>query len=170
MNKNDYSNAFVDISNRKRLYFFTELSKILEMYESTNKEVNDLIYWLYALCNSSRDKEPKRTNIIYNVDLKPDKKYDDNTFIRNIWEQDLVIYSITSSICDYSPWENKDVLLDIVKNIYFKLDNIIFPKYRQGLDYANTRYYVEIEYINEKKQKEREEKYNLNFKEENWRA
>ena len=73
MRKYDYSNAKVDKKNRKRYYFFDEFSKILTMYESSDKEVNELIEWLYTLSNSLSEIEPYRTGIKYDYNLEPDE-------------------------------------------------------------------------------------------------
>lgn len=170
MEKFDLSKTFVDRSNHKRLYFFSELSKILVMYDSTNEEVNDLIYYLYCLCNSPKDIEPRRSNIEYSYDLKPDKKFDENTFIRNVWNHDMIIYSIVSSVHENGTWCIKDSLSEIIKEIYFLLEKIIYPNYRPGLDYNDTGYYVEVEYISKDQQKELEEEHDIKFNEENWRA
>ena len=59
MSKFDYSNGFVDKKDRKRLYFFEEITDILVMYDSTNLDVNELIYWLYSLSRSVSYREYK---------------------------------------------------------------------------------------------------------------
>ena len=120
----DLSKTSIDRSNHKRLYFFSELSKILVMYDSTNEEVNNLIYYLYCICNSPKDIEPKRKNIKYNYNLKPDKKFDENTFIRNVWNHDMIIYSIVSSICENETWCVEDSLSETIKKIYTTEPNI----------------------------------------------
>ena len=63
MKEQEYSNEYVDITNRKRLYFYAELSKMLVMFDSSDEEVNELIYKLYTLSNSLSDIEPRRKNI-----------------------------------------------------------------------------------------------------------
>ena len=170
MEKFDYSNGIVDKSDRKRLYFFEEISDMLTMYDSTNEEVNELIQWLYTLSRSISYREPKNYTNCDDYQLKPDQQTDENTFVRNVWNNDLIIYSIVSTIHDNNSWEAKDVLSDIVEKIYFKLDKIIHPDYRPGLDYEDTRYYVEVEYINKEKQDKMKSEHNMDFNEENWRA
>lgn len=170
MGKYDYSNAIIDKKDRKRFYFFSEFSKILSMYESTSEEVNELIEWLYTLSNSLSEIEPHSIDTHYDYELKPDEQVDENTFRRNVWVQDLRLYSLVAAVHETSSWGTKDVLSDIVFEIYQKLDKIIHPNPRQGLDYEEVRYYSEVEYINEEEQKVRETKYNLDFNEENWRA
>ena len=49
MKDQECSNEYVDTTNRKRLYFYAELSKMLVMFDSSDEEVNDLIYKLYKM-------------------------------------------------------------------------------------------------------------------------
>lgn len=170
MSKYDYSNGIVKKSDRKRLYFFEEITNMLIMYDSTSEDVNELIYWLYSLCRSVSYREYNIHNHNSKYELQTDKQLDENTFIRNIWDGDMIIYSIMSSICDNNSWIINDSLTEISRKIYFILDKIIHPDYRPGLDYENTRYYVEVEYINREKQKELNEKYNISFREQDWKA
>ena len=170
MSKFDYSDGIVNKTDRKRLYFFEEISDMLTMYDSSDNEVNELIYWLYSLSQGSSHLEPKNYEVNFDYELKPDKQTDENTFVRNVWNNDLIIYAIVSTIHDNNSWGEKDVLSDIVEKIYFKLDKIIHPDYRPGLDYEDTRYYVEVEYISKEKQEEIKKEHNMDFKEENWRA
>lgn len=166
----DYSNGEVNRSDRKRLYFFEEISDMLTMYDSTSNEVNELIYWLYSLSRDRAYREPKNYRTNDNYELKPDRQTDENTFVRNVWNNDLIIYNIVSTIHDNNSWGTKDVLSEIIEKIYFILDKVIHPDYRPGLDYEDTRYYVEVEYISKEKQEEYKKEHNMDFKEENWRA
>ena len=170
MSKFDYSDGIVNKTDRKRLYFFEEISDMLTMYDSSDNEVNELIYWLYSLSRNISYREPKDYETDFDYELRPDKQTDENTFVRNVWNNDLIIYAIVSTIHDNNSWGEKDVLSDIVEKIYFKLDKIIHPNYRPGLDYEDTRYYVEVEYISKEKQEEIKKEHNMDFKEENWRA
>ena len=170
MGKYDYSNATVDKSNRKRYYFYSELSKILTMYESTSDDVNELIKWLYALSNSISEIEPYHIDINYDHELKQDEQVDENTFRRNVWMQDLRLFSLVAAAHETGSWGTKDALSEITFEIYIKLNEIIHPNPRKGLDYEEVRYYTEVEYINKDKQKKRESKYNLDYKEDDWRA
>lgn len=170
MAKYDYSNGKIDKSDRKRLYFFDELSDMLTMYDSSSEEVNELIYWLYYLSRGLSYKEPKSYETKSDYELQPDKQFDENTFIRNVWNNDMIIYSIVATVNDNNSWETKDDLTDIIRKIYFILDKIIHPNPRPGLDYEDTRYYVEVEYINKEEQERLKKEHNLDFKEEDWRA
>lgn len=166
----DYSNAKIAKNYRKRYYFLSEFSKILTMYESTSEEVNELIEWLYTLSNSLSEIEQYTTNINYNHNLKEDEQVDENTFRRNVWMQDLRLYSLVAAVHETASWGIKDTLSEIISELYHKLDDIIHPDPRHGLDYEEVRYYTEIEYINKEKQEKTKSEHNLDFKEENWRA
>ena len=80
-----------------------------------------------------------------------------------------MIYALVQTVCDNKSWQVKDDLNVIVKHIYDILEKVIHPNYRPGLDYEDTRYYVEVEYINKEKTEELE-KQGMDFKRENWRA
>lgn len=170
MKEQECSNEYVDTTNRKRLYFYAELSKMLVMFDSSDDEVNDLIYKLYTLSNSLSDIEPRRKNIEYEHDTKEDKQVDENTFIRENDTHDLRIYIIIATIQEESTWAIRDALYEITDKIYHKLDKIIHPDYRPGLDYERVRYYTEVEYISKEEQKRIKAEHNLDFKEEDWRA
>ena len=170
MGKFDYSKGIVNTSDRKRLYFFEEMSEMLTLYDSSDNEVNELIYWLYSLSQRVSYLEPKNYETNFDYELKPDRQTDENTFVRNVWNNDLILYAIVSTIHDNNSWGEKDVLSDIIEKIYFKLDKIIHPDYRPGLDYEETRYYVEVEYISKEKQEKLKAEHNMDFEEKNWRA
>ena len=170
MSKYDYSNGKIDKSNRKRYYFFSELSKILTMYESTSEDVSELIKWLYTLTQSLDEIEPYKTEVDYDHKLKPDEKVDENTFRRNVWVQDLRLYSLIAAVHETGSWETKDVLSEITFEIYKKLNDIIHPNPRPGLDYEEVRYYSEVEYISKEEQIRMKKEHNIDFDEENWRA
>ena len=170
MGKFDYSKGIVNTSDRKRLYFFEEISEMLTLYDSSDNEVNELIYWLYSLSRNTSHLEPKNYETSFDYELKPDKQTDENTFIRENDTHDLRIYTIIATIQEESTWAIRDALYDITDKIYHKLDKIIHPDYRPGLDYERVRYYTEVEYISKEEQKRIKAEHNLDFKEEDWRA
>ena len=60
MPKYDYTNSTIDRSDKKRLHFYEELITILEITESVNDEVNELIGWMgVVLGYYTRIPEPK---------------------------------------------------------------------------------------------------------------
>ena len=156
MPKYDYTNSTIDRSDKKRLHFYEELFTILEITESVNEEVNELIGWMgvvlgyYTRIPDSKEKDSTDY-------LKPDKKINDYTYIRNVSNQDMRLYSIISSIKECSAYNNNDSLSDITEKLYYLLDKVVHPYHRKNLDIENIRFYVEVEYIDAKTQKEIEE-------------
>ena len=162
MPKYDYSNSTVDKSDKKRLHFSEELFTILEITESVNEEVNELIGWMgivlgyYTRLPIKEDREP----IDY---LKPDKKINDYTYIRNVSNQDIRLYSIISSIKECSAYNVDDSLADITEKLYYLLDKVVHPYHRKNLDLEDVRFYVELEYINKEQQEEILKKHNIKY-------
>lgn len=162
MPKYDYTNSTIDRSDKKRLHFYEELFTILEITESVNDEVNELIGWMgVVLGYYTRIPEPKEYES--SDYLKPDKKLNDYTYIRNVSNQDMRLYSIISSIKECSAYNNNDSLSDITEKLYYLLDKVIHPYRRKNLDLEDVRFYVELEYINKEKQQEILKKHNIKY-------
>ena len=162
MPKYDYTNSTIDRSDKKRLHFYEELFTILEITESVNEEVNELIGWMgvvlgyYTRIPDSKEKD----SVDY---LKPDKKINDYTYIRNVSNQDIRLYSIISSIKECSAYNNNDSLSEITEKLYYLLDKVVHPYHKKDLDLEEVRYYVEIQDITKEEQKELEEKHHIVF-------
>ena len=162
MPKYDYTNSTIDRSDKKRLHFYEELFTILEITESVNEEVNELIGWMgvvlgyYTRIPDSKEKDSTDY-------LKPDKKINDYTYIRNVSNQDIRLYSIISSIKECSAYNNNDSLSDITEKLYYLLDKVVHPYHRKNLDLEDVRFYVELEYINKEKQQEILKKHNIKY-------
>ena len=122
MPKYDYTNSTIDRSDKKRLHFYEELFTILEITESVNEEVNELIGWMgvvlgyYTRIPESKEKD----SVDY---LKPDKKINDYTYIRNVSNQDIRLYSIISSIKECSAYNNNDSLSEITEKLLCSVPN-----------------------------------------------
>ena len=97
MPKYDYTNSTIDRSDKKRLHFYEELYTILELHESVNEEVNELIGWLGVVLGYYTRLPKSISEKTLDNYLKPDKKIDDYTYIRNVSIQDIRLYSIISS-------------------------------------------------------------------------
>lgn len=154
MPKYDYSNATVDMSDKKRLHFYQELYTILELHESVNDEVNELIGWIGVVLGHYTRLPRKRDIGDINDYLKPDQKTDENTYIRNVSIQDIRLYSFISSIIECSAYHSNDSLSDITEKLYHLLDKVVHPYHRKNLDIEDVRFYVEIEYISKEEQLE----------------
>ena len=161
MPKYDYTNSTIDRSDKKRLHFYEELFTILEITESVNEEVNELIGWMgVVLGYYTRIPEPEIESSSY---LKPDKKINEYTYIRNVSNQDIRLYSIISSIKECSAYNVDDSLADITEKLYYLLDKVVHPYHRKNLDLEDVRFYVELEYINKEQQEEILKKHNIKY-------
>lgn len=157
MCKYDYRNSFIDYEHEKRIYFYQYISTLLGNLISTSCEVNELIGWLSVLSNGYTDRYPDFYNFENNEELRKDEKIGEYTYIRQVSQSDMRIYSIISSIHEDFGWKKIDVLSEITDKIYYLVDEIIHPYHRKNLDIENIRFYVEVEYIDDKTQKEIEE-------------
>lgn len=145
----DYSKGKIDKSNKKRIIFINRMSYLMQEFDSTSKEVNELIDWLFCLsegvtyCDSTFEISRRDYN------LKPIKYVDKNKVIKHVWNNDMHLYSYAMLLHEYNYWSNEDVLTDIIKELYFKLDKIIHPSDDSDRDYKDINYYVEVEYVDE---------------------
>lgn len=163
MPKYDYTNATIDKSNKKRLHFYEELLMILEMYESVDEEVNELIGWIGVVIGKyTRLPETIDTKQLSNQ-LEDDRKIDDYTYIRNVSISDFRLYSFIASIVECYGYQSSDSLTEITKKMYCLLDKVVHPYHKKNLDLEDVRYYVELEYITKEQQKELEKNYNIIF-------
>lgn len=145
----DYSKGKVDRKNKKRIIFINRMAYLMQEFTSTSNEVNELIDWLFCLSEGVQ-----YNNSILNVSqtdykLKPIKYIDNNILIKHIWNNDMHLYSYAMLLHEYNYWSNKDVLTDIIKELYFRLDKIIYPSDGSNRDLEDIKYYVEVEYVNE---------------------
>jgi len=163
MPKYDYTNATIDKTDKKRLHFYEELLTILELYESVNDDVNELIGWLGIVLG----KYTRLPKSIYskqlNNQLEDDKKIDEYTYRRNVSISDIRLYSFVASIIECSGYQASDSLSEITEKMYKILDKVVHPYHKKDLDLEEVRYYVEVEYITKEEQKELEEKHNIIF-------
>lgn len=145
----DYSKGKVDKTNKKRIIFINRMSYLMQEFDSTSKEVNELIDWLFCLSEGVTYHDPtfERSKINYN--LKPIEYVDENRMIKHVWNNDMHLYSYAMLLHEYNYWSNEDVLTDIIKEMYFRLDKIIHPSDGSDRDYEDIKFYVEVEYVNE---------------------
>ena len=163
MPKYDYTNATVDKTDKKRLYFYEELLTILELYESVNDDVNELIGWLGIVLGKYTRLPKSIYNKQLNNQLEDDKKIDEYTYKRNVSISDIRLYSFVASIIECSGYQASDSLSEITEKMYKILDKVVHPYHKKDLDLEEVRYYVEVEYITKEEQKELEEKHNIIF-------
>jgi hypothetical protein len=145
------------------LYFYEELLTILELYESVNDDVNELI-GLLGIVLGKYTRLPKSIyNKQLNNQLEDDKKIDEYTYKRNVSISDIRLYSFVASIIECSGYQASDSLSEITEKMYKILDKVVHPYHKKDLDLEEVRYYVEVEYITKEEQKELEEKHNIIF-------
>ena len=143
----DYTNAKVDFSNKERIDFIYCLTEMMSLYDSTSDEVNELLNWLYA---KVRNNPYDDFCDIKDYDLSKDKILDMNTVRREVSHADIKLWSIISTIHENNSWSDiEDCLQEIINKLYFKLDKVVHPYLSTKRDLINSRYYVELEYMNE---------------------
>lgn len=145
----DYSKGKVDKTNKKRIIFINRMSYLMQEFDSTSKEVNELIDWLFCLSEGVPYHTPLFEISKRDYNLKPIEYVDNNRMIKHVWDNDIHLYSYAMLLHEYNYWSNEDVLTDIIKEMYFRLDKIIHPSDGSNRDYEDIKYYVEVEYVNE---------------------
>ena len=163
MPKYNYTNATIDKTGKNRLCFYEELLTILELYESVDDDVNELIGWLGIVLGKYTRLPKSIYNKQLNNQLEDDKKIDEYTYRRNVSISDIRLYSFVASIIECSGYQASDSLSEITEKMYKILDKVVHPYHKKDLDLEEVRYYVEVEYITKEEQKELEEKYNIIF-------
>ena len=145
------------------MHFYEELLTILELYESVDDDVNELIGWLGIVLGKYTRLPKSIYNKQLNNQLEDDKKIDEYTYRRNVSISDIRLYSFVASIIECSGYQASDSLSEITEKMYKILDKVVHPYHKKDLDLEEVRYYVEVEYITKEEQKELEEKYNIIF-------
>ena len=143
----DYTNSKVDYSNLERINFYRNLSDMIIFYNSTSDEVNELINWFYAKAKNCSYHDHSD---IRNYNLSKDKIINKNTIRREVSNDDIRLWGIFTTLQETNSWKDyDDCLFEIVDKIYFKLDTVIHPYLETERDMIDSRYYVELEYIDE---------------------
>ena len=146
----DYSKGKVDKSNKDRIIFISRMAYLMQELDSTSEEVNELINWLYC---KSEGLNYHESDLEYTMDykLEPIKWLDNKRAIKEVWENDVHLYSYALMLHDFDYWTNKDVLTDIISEMYFRLDKIVHPyeEDQHDRDLEDIRYFVEFDYIDE---------------------
>ena len=136
---------------------------ILELYESVDDYVNELIGWLGIVLGKYTRLPKSIYNKQLNNQLEDDKKIDEYTYRRNVSISDIRLYSFVASIIECSGYQASDSLSEITEKMYKILDKVVHPYHKKNLDLEEVRYYIEVEYITKEEQKELEEKHNIIF-------
>ena len=127
-----------------RMSFYKNILYGLETYNSSSDEINSLLTKFY-------DKVFELN--IKNKRFKKDKNQEtflavkeDNMIIRQIDENDLIIYMIFKLLHESIDFNIKDDLSNLIFEIYYKLDRIIFPYLKNKSCDAVFNYYAQIIY------------------------
>lgn len=145
----DYSKGKVDKKNKKRIVFINRMAYLMQSFPSTSKEVNELIDWLYYLSEGIDFHDSYVDFSRDDYDLELVKQLDKNRIIKEVWISDMHLYSYAMLLHEHNYWSNKDVLTDIIKELYFRLDEIIHPSDGSHRDFEDIKYYVEVDYVDE---------------------
>lgn len=141
----DYSKGKIDKKNKKRIIFINRLAYLMQDFESTSDEVNELVDWLFYRSEGIVYAK-KRNKFHSNYKLQSVKKIDNSTIIKEVWDNDFHLYSYIILLYEHNYWINKDVLSDIIMELYFRLDKIVHPYDGSNRDLENIKYYVELDY------------------------
>ena len=146
----DYSRGKVDKKNKDRIVFINRMAMLMQEFESSSPEINELVTWLF--CKSEgvpyRDFDME---CVCDIKLEPLKWLDEKRVIKEVWENDVHLYSYTLMLHDLNYWTNNDVLNDIITEMYFRLDYLIHPyeEEQRDRDLEDIRYFIEFDYVDE---------------------
>ena len=148
-NKYDFSKGKVDTSIKERIIFIERLALVMQNYQSTNKNINELVNWLYAKASGSEYWSREVKSAADNFKEKPLIKIGDTRVTKEVFSNDLYLYIYSVALYEHNYWSSKDVLSDIIKELFFLLSKMVFPKDEKRRDLVADRYYIEIEYVDE---------------------
>lgn len=146
----DYSRGKVDKKNKDRIVFINRMAMLMQEFESSSPEINELVNWLF--CKSEgvpyRDSDME---CVCNIKLEPLKWLDEKRVIKEVWENDVHLYSYALMLHDLNYWTNNDILNDIITEMYFRLDYLIHPyeEEQRDRDLEDIRYFIEFDYVDE---------------------
>lgn len=146
--KYDFSKGKVDNSIKERIIFIERLALIMQNYCSTNKDIDELVNWLYAKASDSKYWGCDVKSAADNFEGKSLIKIDDNRIVKEVFYNDLILYVYSVALYEHNTWSSKDVLSDIIKELFFLLSKMVFPKDEEKRDIVADRYYIELEFLN----------------------
>lgn len=144
----DYSKGKVDKKSKDRIIFINRMALLMQEFESTSPEINELVNWLF--CKSEgvpyHDSDIEETR---DFNLAPIKWLDDKRAIKQVWENDMHLYSYALMLHDLNYWINNDILTEIIKELYFRLDYLIHPyqEDQHDRDLEDIKYFIEFDYV-----------------------
>lgn len=148
-NRYDFSMGIVDTTIKERIIFIERLALIMQNYYSTNKDVNELVNWLYARASNSKYWSRQVKSAADHFNGKSLIKEGNNILIREVFYNDLCLYIYSSALYEHNYWSSEDVLSEIIKELFFLLSKIIYPNDDNLRDLVSDKYYIKLEFINE---------------------
>jgi len=137
----------IDYSNEARINFIERMSSIMINFVSTSDEVNQLIDLLYSKLTRIRVDY----NIVHDKKNKNNYKVDKDNKVRiEVNDNDIFLYGYALILHEYNSWRCDDVLDKIIKDIYYKLYNLVYPRISKNDD-EMYRFYIEYECDKEQK-------------------
>ena len=137
----------VNFNDKERINYLATVTQILINYNSTDKEINTWLNYLYLLSNSEIYREKGLLNKSAESFNNTNKKIGKRIIRKEIYIGDLYIYTHIAGIYEYYPFKYNDILDELIGKIYFKLDKIVHPYYeKKDIDLNDIRYYSELEY------------------------
>ena len=137
----------IDYSNEARINFIERMSSIMINFVSTSDEVNQLINLLY----SKLTRIKVNYNIFHDKENKKEYKVDKDNKVRiEVNDNDIFLYGYAIMLHEYNSWRCDDVLDQIIKDIYYKLYDLVYPKISKN-DNEMYRFYIEYECDKEQK-------------------
>lgn len=127
-----------------RICFYKNILYGLENYNSSSDEVNSLLTLFYDKVfklNSKVERFKKDKNQEPFLAVKRD-----DMVIRQIDENDLIIYMVFKLLYENIDFNIQDDLSELIYNIYCKLDKVVFPYQKNKNSDAIFNYYAQIIY------------------------
>lgn len=130
----------IDYSNKTRIIFIERMSSLMINFVSTSDEVNSLIDLLY----SKLTKNIVNDEIIHKDKNNNKIEMDKDRIKIEVNDIDLFLYGYTILLYEYNSWTCNDVLDEIIKDLYYKLYDLVYPKFSDD-DKEKYKFYIEYE-------------------------
>ncbi|MBR1385482.1 MAG: hypothetical protein IJ568_01485 [Bacilli bacterium] len=137
----------IDYSSEARINFIERMSSIMINFVSISDEVNQLINLLY----SKLTRIKANYNIFHDKESKKEYKVDKHNKVRiEVNDNDIFLYGYAIMLYEYNSWRCDDVLDQIIKDLYYKLYGLVYPRISKK-DNEMYRFYIEYECDKEQK-------------------
>lgn len=135
----------VNYKDKERIIFFRNIAFCIQKYESSNDEINRLIYEFYCKCFRINYDKNDYHKLVLNNKTCDDFFVNNRKIIHQISECDLILSTAFKILYEYDIGCFNDDLTDIISKIYWKFDELIYPKFNnENRDIKDIKYVVEI--------------------------